>query len=102
MPEQDNLVGAAVVDPAGRALGTVTSLLVDPDSLDARWLDIALPSGAHAVVPVHAASADGNGLVTIPYVESDLTSAPHLSGSVLTASTASALLEHYGFPPEAR
>ncbi len=102
MSERDSLVGADVVDPTGRVLGSVTALLVDPDSLDARWLDITLASGAHAVVPVDAASSDASGIVTIPYGEADLTSAPRLSGPVLTAATARALLTHYGFPPETR
>lgn len=100
--EQDRLVGAEVVDPAGRPLGSVTALLVDPGSLDARWLDVALLSGAHAVVPVQAASADGAGRVTIAYGEAELTSAPGLDGAVLTARTASSLLDHYGFPPAPR
>lgn len=102
MSDDDRLVGAAVRDASGTALGTVTALLVDPDGLAARWLELALAGGERAILPVQAASADATGSLLIPFSSADLLSAPRVEGAVVSADVASALLDHYGFPPETR
>ena len=100
--ETGRVVGATVRDASGATLGTVTSLLVDPDALAARWLEVALADGGRAIVPVQAASTDASGRLLIPFSAADLRSAPRVDGTMVTADTATALLDHYGFPPEAR
>ena len=102
MSDDDRLVGAAVRDASGTPLGTVTALLLDPADLAARWLELSLTGGGRAILPVQAASADASGSLLIPFSAADLLSAPRIDGAVISAEAATALLDHYGFPPETR
>src|SRR4051812_41516290 len=98
----DRLVGATVHDAGGTPLGTVTALLLDPADLAARWLELALTGGERAILPVQAASVDASGSLVIPFGAAELRSAPRIDGAVVSAEAATALLDHYGFPPETR
>ena len=102
MTDDDRLVATVVRDAAGADLGTVTALRVDPDGLHARWLDLVLPGGGRATVPVQAASVDAAGRMVLPFSGEDLRTAPPVDDAEVSADLARALLRHYGFPPDTR
>jgi sporulation protein YlmC with PRC-barrel domain len=98
MDGQDQLIGTPVVDNAGQTVGVVSALLVDPESLQGRWLRIQLaddPSRRHAVVPLAAASVDPAGQMVLPWTADTVAHAPQV-GNQISNGQARALTSYYG------
>ncbi len=96
--EQDQLIGTPVVDNVGRTVGVVSALLVDPESLQGRWLRIQLaddPSLRHAMVPLVAASVDPAGQMVLPWTADAVAHAPQV-GNQISDGQARALSVYYG------
>jgi hypothetical protein len=95
----DQLMGAPVVDKAGRAVGAAAALLVDPQSLEGRWLRIALIDNPawprRTVVPLAAASVDVAGRMVLPWSADTVANAPQV-GDQISDEQAFALDHYYG------
>ena len=93
----DPLVGAPVVDKAGRELGAVAALLVDPESLEGRWLRLDLTDNPawppHTVVPLAAASVDVAGRMVLPWSADTVANAPQVGEQISEKQTQ--VLDHY-------
>ena len=92
-----DLKGSLVRDIARAPVGRVQDVLLDPDTLDARWLHVRLESGDAVLVPAVAASETAPGELLVPYPADVITAAVHAEGEVLSEADASRLLRHYGF-----
>lgn len=96
---QDRLVGVPVVDSAGQAIGAVSALLVDPQSLQGRWLQIELADGdavRYAVLPLAGASLNAAGVMVSPWTADTVAGAPEVGGQISIAET-HALNAYYDF-----
>lgn len=93
---QGNLIGATVIDSAGQALGTVSALLIDPHSLQGKWLKVELAElpVRRAVVPLAAVSVDPSGLMVLPWTAGMVAGAPPI-GDQVTVEQARALRAYY-------
>lgn len=95
---QDQLIGTPVVDNAGEIVGVVSALLVDPESLQGRWLQIELADSQPlrlAVVPLAAASVNPAGQMVLPWSADTVAGAPHV-GTQISDGQARALSSYYG------
>ena len=99
MGEQDQLIGTPVVDNSDQVVGVVSALLVDPESLEGRWLRIELADNGlqlrRAVVPLAAASVDPAGRMVLPWTAATVAGAPQV-GNQISAEQARALNSYYG------
>jgi len=99
MGEQDQLIGTPVVDNSDQVVGAVSALLVDPESLEGRWLRIELADNGlqlrRAVVPLAAASVDPAGRMVLPWTAATVAGAPQV-GNQISAEQARALNSYYG------
>lgn len=92
------LKGSLVRDITRVSVGRVQDVLLDPDTLDARWLQVILDAdGRTVLVPAVAASECAPGELLVPYTGDSITSAVHAEGAALGESDALRLMRHYGF-----
>lgn len=100
MPEiRDPLVGQRLLDADGVAVGAVTAILINPDTRRDGWLVVELGDGVGPrLLPVSAASADGTGVLRVPWALSAIAGspAPPRGSAVVTDDLARRLLDHYG------
>lgn len=100
MPEdRETLVGQRLLDADGITVGAVTAILIDPDTRRGEWLLIELSDGSgQRLLPVSAASADGAGLLRVPWPRAIITGSPHHARGTLVVSQAAAqrILDHFG------
>lgn len=71
-----SVLGKAVVDPAGAALGTVADLLIDPRGGGVSHAVVALGGGRQVLVPWEAMRPAEGGALGVPFTASDLAQAP--------------------------
>lgn len=99
MGGQGQLIGTPVVDNSDHVVGVVSALLVDPESLQGRWLQIELadngPPLRRAVVPLAAASVDPAGRMVLPWTADTVAHAPQV-GNQISDGQARALTSYYG------
>ncbi len=99
MGGQGQLIGTPVVDNSDQVVGVVSALLVDPESLQGRWLQIELadngPPLRRAVVPLAAASVDPAGRMVLPWTADTVAGAPQV-GNQVTGEQTRALNLYYG------
>lgn len=97
---QDQLIGAPVVDSSGEVIGSVSALLVDPQSLQGRWLQIQLAGATprRAVLPLAGASVNAAGVMVSPWTAARVAGAPRV-GDQVSAAQADALDAHYDLNP---
>ena len=99
------LQGSLVRDIDRAPIGHVGEVLLDPETLTARWLAVvpdtagtAGPAGSTTVlVPADAATEVAAGELLVPYAGALIAAATHPSGQPLTEADAGRLLTHYGF-----
>ena len=99
MGEQDQVIGTPVVDNGGQSVGVVSALLVDPESLEGRWLRLELADNSlqlrRAVVPLAAASVDPAGRMVLPWTAATVARAPQV-GDQISTEQARTLNSYYG------
>ena len=79
-------------------VGRVQDVLLSPDTLDARWLQVSVDAGgATVLVPAAAASEFAPGELLVPYPGDTIRSAVHAGGAALDETDALRMLRHYGF-----
>lgn len=83
-----SVLGKAVVDPAGAALGTVADLLIDPRGGGVSHAVVALGGGRQVLVPWEALRPAGGGALAVPFTASDLAQAPSFEMSGPTVGQA--------------
>ena len=94
---QDQLIGAPVVDKSGEMIGTVSALLVDPQSLQGLWLQVEMAGATprRAVLPLAGASLNAAGVMVSPWTAPTVAAAPRV-GHQVSADETAALNAHYG------
>ena len=92
------LKGSLVRDVSRLSIGRVQDVLLDPDTLDARWLEVMVDAdGSIVLVPAAAATEFASGELLVPYDRATIASAAHAEGQALNGADAARLLAHYGF-----
>lgn len=93
---QDQLISTPVVDATGEVIGTVSALLVDPQSLHGRWLQIELAGSTprRVVLPLAGASLNAAGVMVSPSTAAKVAGAPQV-GDQVSAAEAAVLDAHY-------
>ena len=94
----DSLIGTTVLGLNGQVLGTVTALLVDPRTVQGRWLQIELADVAmprRAVLPLASASLTPAGALATPWNADTVAEAPTV-GEQISPNQTQALNHHYG------
>lgn len=92
------LLGAVMRDSSRADIGRVSAVLLEPETKDARWLEITLHADeSTVVVPASAASQVAPGELLVPYGGEHIAAAVHEAGGPVTAEQATRLREHYGF-----
>jgi len=116
-PAEDlgGLVGADVVDPLGRSIGSVEEVFADPETRRPLWIGVArgLFRPRRVIVPAKGLERAG-GLLRVPWTRDRVRRAPQYGADdrggilgfgsyppVLAADKQRAAAAHYGLEPEA-
>ena len=92
------LKGSLIRDIDRTRVGRVQDVLLSPDTLEARWLQVAVDTdGSIVLVPSAAVSESAPGELLVPYPADVIVGARHPRGQALTEDDARRLLGHYGF-----
>jgi sporulation protein YlmC with PRC-barrel domain len=77
MPESNTVQsGATLYDSGGSKIGTVTDVVVDPNTLEPEWYDVKVGlMGGHHLVPAEKIRVQ-LGRCTVPYDKEKVKSAP--------------------------
>jgi hypothetical protein len=79
-------------------VGRVQDVLLAPDTLEARWLQVTLEATGHTVlVPAGSVSEFAPGELLAPYAGDTISSAVHDAGAALGETEAGRLRRHFGF-----
>lgn len=93
-----DLNAALLRDIAREPVGRVSRVLLDPDTLNAQWLQVSAGTGSSVLVPAATVSEYAPGELLAPYPAEVINAAVHPDGEALSERDAAHWRRHYGFP----